>query len=105
MTVQHDRTSPTASLGPDLTTSWFRISSRRPDEGQKKSRMAQRADPVADELAEASFPDQRRAPLPLPQFLDGKMPCSAMHCSKTAPVAVKIGLAVGSANVVCPSPP
>ena len=39
------------------------------------------------------------------QFRDGKTPCRAMHCSKTAPVAVKIGLAVGSAKVVCPSPP
>jgi hypothetical protein len=39
------------------------------------------------------------------QFRDGKMPCKAMHCSKTAPVAVKIGLAVGSAKVVTASPP
>jgi hypothetical protein len=39
------------------------------------------------------------------QFWDGKIPCMAMHCSKTASVAVKIGLAVGSAKLVTPSPP
>ena len=39
------------------------------------------------------------------QLRDGKVPCKAMHCCRGAPVAVKIGLAVGSAKVVCPSPP
>jgi hypothetical protein len=39
------------------------------------------------------------------QLRDGNTPTSAMHWIKGAPVKVKLGLAVGSANVVVPFPP